>query len=234
MGCDIHCALEVRIAGKWQAQKFPNPYFGKYGDKEKENFKFNAGGRNYDTFAILGNVRNGTGFAGCVTGDGFNFIQDSRGLPNDVDKNTLTALSDEHSAGYVTARELIEFDWTQVSTHHGIVDACVFEEWDRRKQWEPAPREYCGGVSGQSVKIISEDEMRQIVSSVVGDSRGKERDDAIKKLKQDYYNHYCSVSWVEGYAKSTGDFFTKSFPVVLKYAAIHGHDNVRLVFDFDS
>lgn len=42
--------------------------------------------RNYDVFAILGNVRNGTGFAGSVTSSGFEPISDNRGIPDDISR----------------------------------------------------------------------------------------------------------------------------------------------------
>jgi hypothetical protein len=45
--------------------------------------------RNYDVFAILANVRNGRGFAGVVTGGGFNPIAMPRGLPPDVSPEVL-------------------------------------------------------------------------------------------------------------------------------------------------
>jgi hypothetical protein len=41
--------------------------------------------RSYDTFAMLANVRNGRGFAGIKTSDGFPFIAEPRGLPDDFE-----------------------------------------------------------------------------------------------------------------------------------------------------
>ena len=38
--------------------------------------------RNYDWFSILANVRNGMGFAGVVTGQGFNYISTPKGVPH--------------------------------------------------------------------------------------------------------------------------------------------------------
>lgn len=46
-------------------------------------------GRNYNLFAILANVRNGRGFAGVKTGDGYEPIDMPRGLPPDVSQ-TIT------------------------------------------------------------------------------------------------------------------------------------------------
>jgi hypothetical protein len=100
MGCDIHIAVEVRgkRGGKWTWLKGP---FRTPGYKlpvgreinywmtpwQKEVYE----GRNYDTFAILANVRNGRGFAGCVTGQGFEFISEPRGLPEDMDPELARA-----------------------------------------------------------------------------------------------------------------------------------------------
>ena len=42
------------------------------------------GDRNYNLFAILANVRNGTAFAGCKTGEGFNPISNPKGVPSDA------------------------------------------------------------------------------------------------------------------------------------------------------
>lgn len=102
MGCDIHIIAEVKQDGKWilnTTPVFKNPYF-KPEDKDKpadqkphwavEEFQtYPSTGRNYDWFSILANVRNGYGFAGCITGEGFAVIADPRGLPEDISKDGL-------------------------------------------------------------------------------------------------------------------------------------------------
>lgn len=70
MGTDIHSVAQVRKDGKWLTV-----LQDVCGD-----------GRNYDTFAMLANVRNGRGFAGVKTGDGFPFIAEPRGLPDDFQR----------------------------------------------------------------------------------------------------------------------------------------------------
>ena len=62
MGCDIHAGIEVHDGNGWKAVKFPNPYFGRWEDEERETHRLPFG-RNYDAFAILADVRNGVGFA---------------------------------------------------------------------------------------------------------------------------------------------------------------------------
>lgn len=46
--------------------------------------------RNYDVFGMLADVRNGSGFAGVDTGDGFVPIDVPRGLPDDLSAEVLT------------------------------------------------------------------------------------------------------------------------------------------------
>jgi hypothetical protein len=76
-------------------------------------------GRNYDLFAILADVRNGRGFAGFYTGEGFNPISDAKGLPEDV-SSEVKAESDRwdcdgHSHSYFNLKELVYYDWEQTT-----------------------------------------------------------------------------------------------------------------------
>ncbi|HSE46936.1 MAG TPA: hypothetical protein VLA89_16575 [Gemmatimonadales bacterium] len=48
--------------------------------------------RNYDVFGVLADVRNGTGFAGIDTGEGFVPIDEPRGLPDDLSPQLLAHL----------------------------------------------------------------------------------------------------------------------------------------------
>lgn len=75
MGTDIHPVVQVRRGGAWEFVEIPKD--------EKYEYLNILNGRWYDLFAILGNVRNGHGFAGVVTGSGFTPISDGRGLPED-------------------------------------------------------------------------------------------------------------------------------------------------------
>lgn len=67
MGCDIHSVAQVLKGLKWKTV---------LQDVAGDN-------RNYDTFAVLANVRNGYGFAGCDTGDGYEPICEPKGFPED-------------------------------------------------------------------------------------------------------------------------------------------------------
>lgn len=97
MGCDIHPHYEVRKDCKWEHVQVRAKYVT--GGKEEDGDSkidydgyFNDPlyiGRNYDLFAILANVRNGSGFAGCDTGDGFRPIMMPRGVPRDASLLTM-------------------------------------------------------------------------------------------------------------------------------------------------
>ena len=69
MGTDIHSIVQVRKENKWVTVGVAvagNP-------------------RSYNTFAMLADVRNGRGFAGIKTSDGFPVIHEQRGLPEDLE-----------------------------------------------------------------------------------------------------------------------------------------------------
>ncbi len=87
-------------------------------------------GRNYNEFAILANVRNGRGFAGIKTGEGFNPIADPKGLPKDVSDDVASDSraygSDGHSHSWLTLKELI----------------ATPEYWDQKTVFEGEAKEY--------------------------------------------------------------------------------------------
>jgi hypothetical protein len=105
MGTDIHMAVERRNrAGRWQyvPDAPPEARDEYWSNKAKENptdkwaqefCKRWYTDRNYEAFAILANVRNGSGFAGCDTGDGFRYIAAPRGLPSDLSDALRTPIN---------------------------------------------------------------------------------------------------------------------------------------------
>jgi hypothetical protein len=94
MGTDIHSVGQVKKNGEW-VTRATSPG----GDD-----------RNYDTFAVLADVRNGSGFAGVETGEGWKVFFEARGLPEDiaVDQDNYHGgewLGD-HTHSYLTLKEL--------------------------------------------------------------------------------------------------------------------------------
>lgn len=119
MGCDIHLQVERRVNGVWE--RVPHPLRpcddeyctdGKYNEKTPNPDRhgedhFHCGGtgsymtdfyhdRNYDVFGILADVRNGRGFAGSDTGDGFIPISLPKGLPPDLSDEIRGVVEDTH------------------------------------------------------------------------------------------------------------------------------------------
>lgn len=176
MGTDIHLFVERRKAPgmPWEtiAVMTQCSWCDGSGNSARGEVCFKCNGRgeapgyddrNYDVFAILGNVRNGRGFAGIKTGDGFEPISDKRGFPSDMSEflqQLVLAKSMEPDGGYpddhefsweslnakygsgwfgdhswswVTLRELLKYDWTRLSTHYGEVSPREFYDW--QKTW---------------------------------------------------------------------------------------------------
>ena len=231
MGTDIHMIVEVRSPIGWVVQSWPNPYYGSYGDEKKETC-WAYRDRNYDVFAILANVRNGRSFANVVTGDGFNYITDNRGLPVDASDFIKKQLDGLHSVGWVSLHEILTYDWTQTTKKQGWVTAVEFERWDRMKKWDPWPEEYCGGISGGSIVHLSAEEMRQQVKESIGDRRGEEYAQAYERFKKLHEHAYALIDWTVTYADAAKSFWVGWLPSLLMLA--DKPKNVRCVFGFDS
>ena len=104
MGTDIYLHAERRIGGAWQ-------YCGKLDDLEVRNYQF---------FAILANVRNP--IRSTVP---FDYIVKPRGFPDDMSEELQQdgLLFCGHDPGWVTLRELLDFDWDgKTILRTGVVD----------------------------------------------------------------------------------------------------------------
>lgn len=137
MGTDIHAVAQAKVGGAWV-------------DIES---KFD-GGRHYNLFAHLAGVRNGSGFAGCDTGDAVTPIQEGRGFPDDfsLDDNGYGEYHNgewmgDYSHGWVSASEVLSHNWQQ-GNHRGIITIEQYKEWDGGY-----PNGWCGGIGGLSVVL---------------------------------------------------------------------------------
>lgn len=190
--------------------------------------------RDYDSFAVLANVRNGTGFAGCKTSDGFNSISEPRGLPEwlEVDesgehiKDTDIWLG-EHSFSFVTLAELLDFDWSQEVIRRGVVPLAEYKRWSKDRTFRMeydfpsvAPREYSGDVCGPTV-VIHEDSPDLDVEKLLGDV---------------CQHHYVRCSWVEKYFRTTPLIWNTIIPEMLAQCKKDKTIETRtyFVFGFDS
>lgn len=110
MGCDIHIHVEYKryVDGeiKWICGDYftINPYHGVLENEPEYCVVDFCGGRNYDRFATLANVRNYGNTP---------YIDDPRGLPDDVTRDVYKASArwgcDAHSHSYFTLKELLDY-----------------------------------------------------------------------------------------------------------------------------
>lgn len=212
MGCDIHFYVETKQAdGTWAA-------YGNFEEDDgyiyQEDELYN--GRNYDLFSILADVRNGYGFAGVDTGDGFTPIAQPKGVPDDASAIIKTIADnwacDGHSHSYFTLAELQAFDWEgQVTKKRGYVNKLHYVEW--RKSGETYPDMWCGGIG---CEYLTQDKAEKM------------SDDEI--LAGDVSMVHCE--WAVTYKDSAGGFINETMPAMATLS--DNPENVRCVFFFDN
>lgn len=229
MGTDIHAGIEYRDNQKWNAYIKPNKYYGSWAGEKPTTADLQLG-RNYRLFAILGDVRNGTGFAGVVTGEAVEPMSSDRGVPDDCTDEILNnVLSHEHSATYVTLAEMLAYDWTRTRKLRGVVNASELEEYDRMRAWVKSPPSWCGDVSGSAVERVELEELRRRINEL-RDNKGFVDKEALKALS----SVYATLEWELTYAEGIVEFWEVVLPTMLRLGQLYGIDNVRLVMDFDS
>jgi hypothetical protein len=203
MGCDIHSVAQVFKDGRWVTVAHEPT-----GDD-----------RSYDTFAVLANVRNGYGFAGVSTGEGWPYISEPRGLPegfpldsDDSERHEDQWMGD-HSHSWLLLSEIENFIETKLPKtyiKHGVVTR---EHWEAIQRGEFAtPEEWCGGRSGPDIRVIDEAEAKAGVPST----------DVAMSWKVDALEH---LSGLRAYVEELRKLAAESKV---------GPDKVRLVFGFDS
>jgi len=210
MGADIHIIVERLDGGKW-SRVWSHSYDKPDTEGTPECFR----NRNYDLFGILGDVRNGYGFAGVPTGSGWPSIAPHRGIPDD---STLTQrerngeyIVGDHSFSWVGLDELKTFDWDGVSAEsYGVVE---MDEYARmQREGDDRPKQWCGGISGGGVRIAE-------TPSALLDAKGPKA-----------FTHVRLV-WKETAREATGDWAGQVLPWLESLA--DGRP-LRLVFGFDS
>lgn len=218
MGCDIHSIAQVFKNGKWET------VLGDVGGDD----------RNYDSFAIMANVRNGYGFAGVETGEGWPFISEPRGLPVDLklndegdadcppyrreyqkedDEPNTTKWLGDHSHSWLLLSEMENFAETVLSKMEyektGVVELPM---WRALVAEGKNPTCYSGGISGRGLVTVDQEDAAEGVPCTHVQMRWK-----IKPMEE----LYTFPRYIE-----------KLREIREKYAV--GPNDVRLVFGFDS
>lgn len=240
MGTDIHMTVEVRVPTyryegddgderqvEWQRVSYPfrDDYW--YGvsmaepdNKTARQYAYSMlhpyGGRNYVLFGVLGNVRNGSGFAGIDTGDPVTpCVGAKRGLPADVDGDPDSFEYGEHSFGWATLTELLEYDWNASIVKRGVIslDQYLEENWR-----EDGPLTWSGGVAGRDIVTYEDEEALRL---------------AIKQGLPEGQQTFVKVQWT-----SDLTVYCQRFIEVLHFLkellSDFDTDDVRLVYGFDS
>jgi hypothetical protein len=269
MGCDIHLFVEKRTGTKtkhdediWEHVPGCPWYesaehcaemaarFAERGEAVPEDYAkpsplpcFDPG-RNYDLFAMLADVRNGSGFAGCDTGDGFEPIlgrdEPTRGYPGDASDYAKARAyeygADGHSHSWLTVAELKAYDWDQETAHRGIVSADQYIVFREKGQ----PDSYAGGVMGPGVTLLSNQEMEAHIAAVVALKQQAQTGGGIFDIDNPAPDpalidpkvfRYTQVEWKEKYRDSVAHFLTHILPELEKLGA---PEDVRIVFFFDN
>lgn len=205
-------------------------------------FQSTYDGRNYNLFAMLANVRNGTGFAGVKTGDGYEPIHEQRGYPEDMSKELRKHIDNfdyeenekveprkrlsspgDHSESWATLAELQAYfaaNEKRDAKHQGVIALGQYT------QWEGGLPEggWSGGVSGPKVRILTPAEAKVEVEKrppKAYETRGDGHIDG----------RFVRVTWTSTYADDAGRFVTEFMPACAKLGE---PENVRMIYGFDS
>ena len=113
-------------------------------------------------------------------------------------------------------KEVEEFDWTQTTTHCGVVDAREYVEFKKKGK----PSAWSGSISGPNIKHVSNEEMDEYLAN----------GGALPTQKYSSPGLYTLIEWEETYEYACGDFLD----VMKRLRGEYPKDNIRLVFYFDS
>lgn len=240
MGCDIHMLAERRRRDREPARaqndplyedeqdwvvikgEFKNPYYAPNPDHDFQEPKKRTtpySDRNYELFAFLADVRNGTGFAGTDTGDKIIPLAEPRGVPVNASVDWKAENydwgGDMHSQSWFTLEELLKTNWGQMVTRRGYVTPEQFKVFERKGK----PEEWSGDVIGGRIKKISNQEMAQL-----------------KVGKGDFNSYYTQVEWRTPMSVEAGSFLTETIPALKAVAKKYkvGNEDIRIVFGFDN
>lgn len=255
MGTDIHIAVQAHLDGAWTditEQALPlkakvnkiwnkDPEYAHFSQEEKQEimrqyFIHSPEGRNYTLFALLANVRNGYGFAGCEI---FNPIKhfELKGVPEELEDevdNEGYYNGGYHSYNHFTYQELVKSKlWNQKITVKGFVKLNSFLEFIQAAKTDEnaTPSNYCGDVSGPNVVKLSGAKLRLL--------EAKGELDAWLEQNVDLHTQsvYVKHSWEERTALKDSAFYswlTSDEMEKLVYEDCGGPDDVRLIVSFDS
>ena len=202
--------VEVLRRGKWEVE-IPvgnDDRFAKFREPGESTAPWWTFHRNYDSFALMANVRN--------NGDTVP-IDEPRGLPADVTAEAARELAfggDFHSHSWLTLAEIKKaLNPKKMIREAGIMSEADFKRWRERKI---APDSYCQGIGGGGVKVVSGDEMVDIW-------KGR----AHRHLQMQYQ---VRAAWERPVRQGAGELFR----FMKRIEKLGSGNKVRVVFAFDN
>lgn len=181
MGCDIHFFAEKRNAttGKWEFLPAPDAegYMPGEADKDTEGgawpYRYGTGkdgyqgedgdrwlrdwfdDRNYRLFGMLADVRNGTGFAGCRTGNAVEPIAMPRGWPADLSPELEAERANiEHTPTYLTVREMLDYFERKRADDLTVIGVVDGQTYENLRDNGVRPTSWSGGISGRDIVTL--------------------------------------------------------------------------------
>jgi hypothetical protein len=238
MGCDIHLFVEQRNGGGWRSADAWKQDEDEPLRKRVDYRDALYHDRNYSLFAILADVRNGYGFAGVDTGEGFVPISDPRGLPDDssveVKAESDSWDGDGHSHSYFTVAELLAYDWTRITRKRGVLTLVQYVRWNRWGRTEgEQPKEWCGDKMGGNTTIVDDGgAVQERLKPIIQDYNlrtDEQIDAALQRAGVGYTDVRCT--WGVPYYQTCETFWSRTIPRLLRLGK---PDDVRIVFWFDN
>jgi len=213
MGCDIHLYVEKLVNGKWEIQR---GFVSSMYEADSEFFstaKFRNAvtpydNRNYQLFGALAGVRE----------DNIKPIAEPRGLPDDASPEVAAEAKDYgidgHTHSWLTLKEILDFDWSQIVVREGIVSR---HEYQRLKK-SGRPKIWCGGTSA---KVITNAEMEAVIED--------------KGIGEDgFFDQYATaIKWTAPLKDYCGAFVYGAISQLKERSEAEDASDIRIVFWFD-
>lgn len=244
MGTDIHAIAEVLSEAsttsptrRWKAIAeaiFDDPYYSDarpISEYNQPKTKTPFGQRNYNVFAALAGVRNGFGFAGVKTGNALVPVAEPKGSPDPVTASAEWLALDEgwgadlHGISYLTAAELLAYDWDQPKVSTGVISEV---EYLALRTVDPVtkavtvtpPSSWSGGIFATDVVVMTAEEYEALEPDASGAELGGKR-------------IYVQVQWTTPLRETIGAQFFRDLDALCALSP-NALDEVRVVFGFDN
>lgn len=183
-------------------------------------------GRNYLMFAILGNVRNGYGFAGVKTFDPLPSMSDNRGFPADMTPEANAKMSHEHSESWLTLAEMQTYDFDGLLVHEGVIDEVTFLECLIAQK---TPESWSGSISGNGIETLTPEQYLALWGKK--DGWGKEIAPKTYDPEKRYFIQYRWTVPLKTACPEIADILAYLHNAIPKGGTAN---DVRMIFDFDS